>query len=43
MLLTAAATHALLYTPANEYFGIVPIEAMCCELPVLAFGRQRAL
>ncbi|KAJ7273371.1 mannosyltransferase [Mycena rebaudengoi] len=35
-LLTAASTQALLYTPANEHFGIVPIEAMCCGLPVLA-------
>ncbi|KAJ6500372.1 mannosyltransferase [Mycena sanguinolenta] len=35
-LLTAASTRALLYTPANEHFGIVPVEAMCCGLPVLA-------
>ncbi|KAJ7702438.1 mannosyltransferase [Mycena rosella] len=35
-LLTAASTQALLYTPANEHFGIVPVEAMCCGLPVLA-------
>lgn len=26
----------LLYTPANEHFGIVPLEAMYCETPVLA-------
>jgi len=26
----------LLYTPANEHFGIVPVEAMCAGLPVLA-------
>ncbi|KAF7322749.1 hypothetical protein HMN09_00053800 [Mycena chlorophos] len=35
-LLTAPSTRALLYTPANEHFGIVPVEAMCCGLPVLA-------
>lgn len=27
---------ALLYTPINEHFGIVPIEAMYCKLPVIA-------
>lgn len=26
----------LLYTPANEHFGIVPVEAMGCGVPVLA-------
>jgi len=26
----------LIYTPTNEHFGIVPIEAMYCEKPVLA-------
>jgi alpha-1,3/alpha-1,6-mannosyltransferase len=26
----------LLYTPANEHFGIVPIEAMYSQLPVIA-------
>jgi alpha-1,3/alpha-1,6-mannosyltransferase len=35
-LLSAPSTLALLYTPANEHFGIVPIEAMSAGLPVLA-------
>ncbi|PFH53560.1 glycosyltransferase family 4 protein [Amanita thiersii Skay4041] len=35
-LLTAASTRVLLYTPANEHFGIGPVEAMCCGVPVLA-------
>ncbi|KAH9178945.1 glycosyltransferase family 4 protein [Lactarius sanguifluus] len=35
-LLSAPATLALLYTPANEHFGIVPVEAMSSGLPVLA-------
>ncbi|CAK5279502.1 unnamed protein product [Mycena citricolor] len=35
-LLTAGSTMALLYTPTNEHFGIVPVEAMCCGLAVLA-------
>ena len=26
----------LLYTPTNEHFGIVPVEAMYCERPVIA-------
>lgn len=29
-------TFCLLYTPTNEHFGIVPIEAMYCEKPVIA-------
>lgn len=33
--LLAHAT-ALLYTPENEHFGIVPIEAMCSGTPVIA-------
>lgn len=35
-LLTASSTLALLYTPTNEHFGIVPVEAMSSGLPVLA-------
>ena len=33
-LLTCAT--AILYTPSNEHFGIVPLEAMCRETPVIA-------
>lgn len=29
-------TICLIYTPTNEHFGIVPIEAMYCETPVIA-------
>ncbi|KAL0947670.1 hypothetical protein HGRIS_013758 [Hohenbuehelia grisea] len=35
-LLTAKSTLCLLYTPANEHFGIGPVEAMFCGIPVLA-------
>ncbi|KDR81960.1 hypothetical protein GALMADRAFT_90454 [Galerina marginata CBS 339.88] len=35
-LLLSPNTLALLYTPANEHFGIVPVEAMACGVPVLA-------
>ena len=35
-LLTSTSSVALLYTPANEHFGIVPVEAMACGLPVVA-------
>ncbi|KAF9559587.1 mannosyltransferase [Agrocybe pediades] len=35
-LLRDPNTLALLYTPANEHFGIVPVEAMACGVPVLA-------
>lgn len=27
---------AVLYTPSNEHFGIVPLEAMYCRRPVIA-------
>ncbi|KAI1867241.1 uncharacterized protein JN550_007293 [Neoarthrinium moseri] len=31
-----ASTQLLVYTPANEHFGIVPLEAMLAGVPVLA-------
>jgi alpha-1,3/alpha-1,6-mannosyltransferase len=34
MLLKSA--RLLIYTPSNEHFGIVPLEAMLAEVPVLA-------
>ena len=30
------SSNALLYTPPNEHFGIVPLEGMYCGLPVIA-------
>jgi alpha-1,3/alpha-1,6-mannosyltransferase len=35
-LLQSASTIVLLYTPENEHFGVVPVEAMVCGVPVLA-------
>ncbi|KAF9453679.1 glycosyltransferase family 4 protein [Macrolepiota fuliginosa MF-IS2] len=35
-LLNSPSTKALLYTPANEHFGIGPVEAMICGVPILA-------
>ena len=35
-LLTASTTRVLLYTPQNEHFGIGPVEAMVCGVPVIA-------
>ena len=35
-LLNAPSTLALLYTPTNEHFGVVPVEGMICGIPVLA-------
>lgn len=36
LLLNAKSTQMLLYTPSNEHFGIVPLEAMAAGLPVIA-------
>ena len=30
---------ALIYTPSNEHFGIVPLEAMYCKTPVVAVNN----
>ena len=35
-LLKSSSILSLLYTPTNEHFGIVPVEAMVCGVPVLA-------
>lgn len=37
-LLRSPQTVALLYTPQNEHFGIGPVEAMICGVPVIAWG-----
>lgn len=33
----------VLYTPSNEHFGIVPVEAMCCGAPVVAVNSGKWL
>ncbi|KAK1233491.1 Alpha-1,3-mannosyltransferase-like protein [Marasmius sp. AFHP31] len=35
-LLRSTSTLCLLYTPANEHFGIGPVEGLICGLPVLS-------
>jgi len=35
-LLHSPSTKVLVYTPVNEHFGIGPVEAMVCGVPVLA-------
>lgn len=35
-LLNSPSTKVLLYTPANEHFGIGPVEGMICGVPILA-------
>lgn len=35
-LLNSPSTKVLIYTPANEHFGIGPVEAMVCGVPILA-------
>jgi len=35
-LLHSPSTKVLVYTPTNEHFGIGPVEAMVCGVPVLA-------
>ncbi|KXN91966.1 Alpha-1,3/1,6-mannosyltransferase ALG2 [Leucoagaricus sp. SymC.cos] len=35
-LLNSPSTKLLLYTPANEHFGIGPVEGMVCGVPILA-------
>ncbi|RXK39048.1 hypothetical protein M231_03672 [Tremella mesenterica] len=34
-LLNSQSTLTLLYTPSNEHFGIVPLEAMACGVPII--------
>lgn len=35
-LLTSPSTQVMMYTPANEHFGIVPVEGMICGVSILA-------
>ena len=39
LLAASAQSHAVVYTPSNEHFGIVPLEAMAMARPVLAVNN----
>ena len=39
LLAASAQSHAVVYTPSNEHFGIVPLEAMAMARPVVAVNN----